>query len=457
MPNSQEAEEGLLSCIFQDPDRIMEARAKLQPEAFYHCETRTIFEELLTMDQEGIPLESVALNIRLNDQGKIERGLVRQGQATIIACSLVIPAYFDRYLKMIHDRWTLRKGIHGHLLAVRLMFRHLTDRMESEVAGTLTDCQNIVQMSLDGVKFDTGSSATLRECLSEHIDHMMELQQKKDAGIETLIPTGFPTLDRRAGGIGLNEYWLVTGPTKSGKSVLAGQIVKHAARRGFKAKIYTNEVQRVSYAGRFLASESSEFDGTVERHGFVNRKQQNEYSRAITALKNSIGDFIIIDNAAGKYVEDVVADMRLEARSGTVLFVVDLIGKLRTRASHGNRERELAHISGCLSDATKTLGIACLVVAQENEDGAVRESKALGMDCEAWLKLVHVRAEKRRGTVKFGSSSSEMDTQDEIIRNRRKLIVQLARGFAAGDVIDCAFDGARFFIAELDNHRTEES
>lgn len=446
MPQSKQAEEAFLAGIFQDPQLILEARLKVLPQAFYTEETRTIYEEMLTMDQEELAIEPVSLDGRLSDQGKIGTQVGR-GRVLEIATSMIIPAHFARYREMIAERWTLRKGIHGHLLAVQRLFRHLRDHAERPAAEGLTDAASLVQLAIDGTVLDSGTSATLKSCLDEHIEHMSNLWQNQQNGEMTLIPTGFPTLDRASGGIARNEYWLITGPTKAGKSVLAGQIIKHAAGQGRTCKIYTNEVTRVSYAGRFLASESKDFDGSIERQGFRSKEQMGYYQRAVSVLMNTIGNNVIIDNAAGKYVEDIIADMRMEARRGVSLFVVDLIGKVLTRASHGNRERELAHISGRLSDATKVYDVACVVVAQENDEGAVRESKAIAMDCEAWLKLVHVYRDPKGRVKKFGDELASKEP--ELIRDRRNIVVQLARGFASGDVIPCFFDGPRFLLGEL--------
>jgi replicative DNA helicase len=282
------------------------------------------------------------------------------------------------------------------------------------------------------------------------MDHMALLTERIQAGQTPLIPTGIPSLDRASGGIGQDEFWLVTGPTKSGKSVLTGCIGVNASQKGFKTKIYTNEVGRRTYAGRILASAAEGIDGTIERKGLTTRAQQSAYANAQNCLMKSIGKMMIIDNASGKYVEDLVADMRQESESGVKLFIVDLIGKIRTRQNFASRERELSHISLSLYEATKRYKCACIVVAQENEDGQVRESRSLAMDCEAWIKVCHVfnQPEKKR----FSGTS-----EPEIVRDRRDILVELARGFAAGDKIRCLFDGGRFLIRELSSDNwTEE-
>lgn len=442
LPFAMDAEQGVLSSIIQEPSRMLEARLKMQPQAFYHEANRTVFEELLTMDQEGAMLDPILLTNRLRDQGKLDR-IGGPSMITELFTFTPVPSHFGYYMKIVRSKWMMRREIHGHLMAIDLCFGHGKTEQDLEVESVLNDCDAVLALARDGVKIDLKSSATLTQCLAEHVQHMQDLQEKKDAGQMPLISTGFPTLDRTSGGIAENEYWLVTGPTKAGKSILAGNIVKHAANKGCVSKIYTNEVQRVAYAGRFLASESQHFDGAIERHGFDNRNQMDHYSQAVRTLTQTIGSKVIIDNAAGKYVEDIVADIRMEAQKGVRLFIVDLIGKLRSRAPSYSRENELAGISNRLADATKTFGVAIIAVAQENDDGAVRESKALAMDCEAWLKLAHVYKEPEKKM--FGA----VEKKPEMMRDQRRLIVEVARGFASGDSILCHFNGARFLLAEM--------
>jgi replicative DNA helicase len=220
----------------------------------------------------------------------------------------------------------------------------------------------------------------------------------------------------------------------------------HAARRGFPTVVFTNELGRVQYTGRLIASESSISLGGIDRHGFQNRAEQEAYQVAVKKLRSDAGKNYKIDTSAGRYVEDIVAQIRVEAQAGFKLFIVDLVGKLRTRQKCGNREQELAHVSLSLCDATKKYNVAIIAVAQENSDGDVRESKSLAMDCEAWLKVAHVLT-----TPEKKNSFSKEKKEPEIIRDRRYIIVELARGFAAGDKILCFFDGPRFTLRELSN------
>jgi len=444
LPHSIESEKGVISALLQDPSRIFRLRAKMEAAAFYQEAHRVIYTELLTMENENIPIDVINLTNRLRDQRTLDKV---GGPAELMELFAFIPspALCEHYVNDVLARYRQRRAIEGFSAALELVSAH---EPSEDLQSTLNDAQAAILAALDGRSMEN-TSASLTECLHEHMDHMALLTERIKTGQTPLIPTGIPSLDKVSGGIGQDEFWLVTGPTKSGKSVLTGCIGVHAAYKGFKTKIYTNEVGRRTYAGRILASAAEGIDGTIERKGINTRQQQDAYAKAQSELMRSIGKVISIDNASGKYVEDIVADIRQESEGGVKLFIVDLIGKIRTRQNFNSRERELAHISLSLYEATKRYKCACIVVAQENEGGQVRESRSLAMDCEAWIKVCHVftQPEKKR----FAGAA-----EPEIIRDRRDILVELARGFAAGDKIRCIFDGGRFLIRELSNDQEDD-
>lgn len=443
LPHSDESEKGVLSSIIQDPRRLSTLRSKLGPDSFYHESNRVIYTELLAMDEHDIPIDPIAITNRLREQEKLERV---GGAAAIIEIFTFIPSptHCAIYAKSVADLHRQRRAIHGHALALQQLQRHGKEDADSDIETTINTASATVQSFLDSDTAVANTTATLSQCLNEHLEFMVMMQDRIDSGKNALIPTGIPSIDNNCGGIGLNEYWLVTGPTKSGKSVLTGNISMHAAVKGFPTMVFTNELGRVQYTGRLIAAESEVLINGIDRHGFKDRKQQEAYQNALKKLKGDAGKTYKIDTSAGRYVEDIVAQIRHEAQAGFMLFIVDLIGKIRTRQKFGSREQELAHISLSLCDATKRFNVAIIAVAQENSDGDVRESKSLAMDCECWLKVAHVMTspEKKRG---FGKT----EEKPEIVRDRRDIVVELARGFAAGDRIRCLFDGPRFQIREL--------
>lgn len=456
LPHSAESEKGVLSAVLQDPRYIRVVRQRIRPEAFYKEDLRTLYVEMLTADEAGLPIDLVTITNRLRDQNLLERA----GGAfalTEIFSFIPSPSHFEHYLTDLIGRWRLRQVIHGYAKALKGLQSAFTDGLADTTSEGVSSSINLASQTVQafvGDYVDAGdTTATLKDCLMEHMDYMAKLTERLDKGENPLIPTGIPTLDSVCGGIGADEYWLVTGPTKSGKSVLTGNIAVNAARRKVRTKVYTNEVGRRAYAGRILCAGSDKLTGAMDRHGLRERWIQEEYAKAQKKIVGEIGSLLLIDNAAGKFVEDIVADIRVEKEKGTGLFVVDLIGKIRSRERFGSREQEIAHISGSLCNATKTYEVPIIVVSQENDEGQVRESRSLAFDCECWLRIKHFSPEQKKSR---GFSKSE--EKPDIVQDRRDLVVELARGFAAGSKIPCIFDGGRYLIREMqkDDHEKRD-
>lgn len=447
LPHSVEAEEGIIGAILHDPRHLALARLRLMNEAFHLGRCRDMWIELLTMEENSIPIDAVTLTGRLREAGKLDH-CGGPGKVTELGCLMPSPAHFKFWLEDVENKWKARRAIEGYARALAMVQGINRDE---NIASVIASSSTVAQSFLDSVTATVATTAYLSDCLTEHAEHMTVLTERVMSGNDPLIKTGIPTLDKNCGGIGKDEYWLVTGPTKSGKSVLTGNIAVNAALRGHKVKIFSNEVGRRTYAGRIVAMQADDMDGTIERKGLVDRRSQETYAKAVTQVQRSIGRLVKIDNSAGRFVEDIVADIRNEAEQGCELVIVDLIGKVRSRQRWETREREIAHISLSLYEATKRYNVAIIAVAQENEDGQIRESRSPAMDCEAWLKVNYVNAEKQKG--RFSK-----ETSSEILQDRRNLIVELARGFAAGDRIPMLFNGKKFTMREIthDDDWTEQ-
>lgn len=453
LPHAPEAEAGLLGGLMQGMMPIIDCRQALQPAAFYFEKNRIIYEELLSMDEAGLKCDPALVTQRLRDRNVLDK-VGGPSEISQLYGAFTFNAQCQFYIDSLLERWKLRRAIHGYALALQTLQNHGADDPSLKVQTTVNTAAQTVQVYTESLTAKAGTSASLSECLNEHMEHMWSLETRLKAGGKALIPTGFPTLDHLAGGIGLDEYWLLSGPTKSGKTVAAACIAKNAAENKFRTKYYSFEVGRKTMAGRVIVGASDKLTGGIERRGMPEKWEQAEYQTAMLKLQRSIGGILHIDNAAGKYVEDLVMDMRMEADMGTRLVVVDLIGKIRTRQRFGNREQELAHISLSIYEATKNYGIAAIVLTQENEEGQARDSRSMMMDCEAWLKIAHVKASTStpatgKGARKVPMIGAPAEPKAENSNNRRNLIIEVARGFASGDCIPCFFDGPHFKMGEL--------
>src|SRR5512140_3287164 len=73
-PHSEEAEQGVLGCILLDPPTTLsEVLTKLRagPGAFYDLRHQIIFQAMLDLWTERVPVDLISLQQRLKDQHKL--------------------------------------------------------------------------------------------------------------------------------------------------------------------------------------------------------------------------------------------------------------------------------------------------------------------------------------------------------------------------------------------------
>jgi replicative DNA helicase len=278
----------------------------------------------------------------------------------------------------------------------------------------------------------------MTECVLEHVDYMEALA----TGAMILFPIGIPAFDKRARGIACDEYCLITGPTKSGKTTLAQKIFKLACiaakeNPGLgKGAYYSGEVSPRTIGARAIFN-TGYVSAHIERSGFTNIEDQENYMHATRRVLTDMGETATVVNACGMAIEEVLADMRQKWETGHRLFVLDYIGKFYSSRTFNNREREIAYMSGRLFDFSKRPGkpAAVICLAQLNDDGQVRDCRGLEHDCDMHLKIARVFKQEK------GKEPVEVPTQ-------RSLIVERGRSIEAGYSIPIYFEGCHYKFEE---------
>jgi replicative DNA helicase len=96
----------------------------------------------------------------------------------------------------------------------------------------------------------------------------------------------------------------------------------------------------------------------------------------------------IIDDC--QTVEEIRAEARRLKREHNIEFMgVDYIQRVHARSAKrdANREQEISYISSVLKSTAKELGIPVMAPSQLNDDGKLRESRAIGQDADGVWEL----------------------------------------------------------------------
>ena len=93
-PHSIEAEEAVLGSLLIDPDALFEVSSFLRADAFYRAQNRWIYESMLALSENRVPLDVVTLIEELRRRERLEE---IGGESTVISLLNAVPT-----LSLIH-------------------------------------------------------------------------------------------------------------------------------------------------------------------------------------------------------------------------------------------------------------------------------------------------------------------------------------------------------------------
>lgn len=441
MPQAPDAEKGVLQVIAGRPDRLAQVRAKITPDAFLARPERVLYEAILTMTDSDQSIDALTLTHHMRAAGTLEfvGGVSWIHEMTM---SFAAEHSFPRYFELLVEAWTLRKALTGYAQGMQRMFAHRIGIDAQGAGSVLAECGEIITSAVEGNQSADERTVTMHECVMEHLDYMEALK----TGTSLVYPIGLPSFDKRARGIAGDEYCLLTGPTKGGKSTMAQKIFQRTAAAGTMSVYYTGEVSPRSIGGRAIYN-TGHVNASMDRTGMINEEHQIHYQRATREVCESIGKTGIVVNACGMSIEQVISDMKQKWERGARMFILDYIGKFFSSQRFNNREREISHMSHALFNFTKRPGkqAAMVCLAQLNDAGEVRDCRGLEHDCDMHLKIRRV----------FLKPKTRDDPPEEV-PNRRAIVVERGRSIESGYRIPIFFDGAHFKFEECDEDSREQ-
>lgn len=429
LPQSPEAELAVLQHCFARPDDVGDVLAQIPDSAFYHPGRRLLFESIGHMTGEGIPIEYLAATNYLTDNGLLSR-FGNQGDLSEVALS-VGPANWGYYRDILLDKWKAREVIAMCSEAAQQARSQPADGNVDEWLSTLTE--RILGLSVDRQQKRERPFSVL---VDRALDRYEEAARR--GGAMPGVSTGFPGLDRATGGKQAGQLWVIGGGTSDGKSAYAQQTALHIASQGVPVAIYTLEMPDDEVVDRFFVMHSR-VESSFFKHGIT----RNDHLRALALTSTALrGLPVTVRDVSGIKISPLLADMRLLAKRGVRHFVVDYGQLIEGEGKMRSREEEVAKVSRNLKAAAKQLSVSIDLLSQLNDDGKLRESRAIGFDADVVATLsCPVTKEKKDG--------EWIEARQE---GRRILFLGKNRNGPRSIAFPMKFDGATFTFTEETTH-----
>lgn len=201
------------------------------------------------------------------------------------------------------------------------------------------------------------------------------------------VATGIPTFDQMTGGLVPGQLVVIGGATGGGKSALGVQMAFWAATKDRAGLIYCLEMTGDEITDRILSGESRVPLSAI-RHKALTNDQLNKVNVAISRF--ATGPAMVIEDSSDMTILQLRSNARRHAAQRKLAIVVVDYCQLITgtgRFDGSNREREVAEVSRNLKQMAKELKVPVILLSQLNDEGRLRESRAIGQDADIVLKI----------------------------------------------------------------------
>jgi len=352
-PQSKEAETSVLGALLIDKDAVLSVAEVLKPAHFYDSSFGLIYEALITLFEEGTPIDLVTVAEKLKKKKALKK-IGGRAALTKIANSVPTSSHAVHYANIIKNLYIKREliSIAGDINEVAfdegLEADEALDRSEQLVFA-------LSQHTLRGIPI------SLRDVLSESFDRLDELQ-KRGEGMRG-IPTGFTDLDNLLAGMQKSNMLVLAARPGIGKTAFALNIARFVAvEKKLPTCFFSLEMSKEELVDRLLVRQA-QIDSWKMKTGRLDEDDFSNLSEAMGVLAEA--PLYIDDMPALSVLEMRTKARRLQVEAGLELIVVDYMQLIRGRGLE-NRAQEVSEISQGLKNMARELKIPVLALSQLN-------------------------------------------------------------------------------------------
>lgn len=349
-PHSEEAELSVLGAILINKDSIGLISQKISPKDFYDEIHSKIFEAMLSLYEEGRPIDMLTLTKRLK---KLKYDKVDASYLTDLLNAVPTAANIEQYADIISEDSTKRSLINLGSNIVEMGFmeeksaEELLDKTESSVFA-MSQGHNI------------RGFIPIKDSLAESFDRIDELH-KSGAGLRG-VRTGFSDIDNILSGMQASNLLILAARPGQGKTALIVNIAQNIAVVEKKpVGIFSLEMSQEELVDRLLVGQA-DVDAWRLKTG---KLSENDFAKLSEAMGLLADAPIFIDDTPGISVSQIrTKARRLQMEHNVSIIIVDYLQLVDPGKHYDNRVQEVSIVSQALKNLARELKIPVLAVSQ---------------------------------------------------------------------------------------------
>lgn len=433
-PHNTEAEQSVLGAILLSKEAISLVSESLKPEDFYENANAKIFDAMLSLFEQGKPIDILTLTkaLKKDKSNKIDTSYLSD-----LLNAVPTAANIEHYAEIIREDSTKRKLISVGTQIVEMGF------MEDKEADELLDKTEQSVFSMTQGHSSSGFTP-IKESLAESFDRIDELH-KSGAGLRG-VKTGFSDIDSILSGMQASNLLILAARPGQGKTAMIVNMAQNIAiNEKLPVGIFSLEMSQEELVDRLLVGQA-DVDAWRLKTGKLNESDFAKLSEAMGLLADAP---IYIDDTPGISVSQIrTKARRLQLEHKVALIIVDYLQLVDPGKHYDNRVQEVSIVSQALKNLARELKIPVLAVSQLSRAvehrgerrpqlADLRESGAIEQDADVVMFIYRPDIE----------IANVMQT---------KLLIAKHRNGPMGEV-DLLFRGDRIKFYSIDKKREESS
>ncbi|MDF2887391.1 MAG: replicative helicase [Lacrimispora sp.] len=353
LPHSIEAEQSVIGSMLMDRDAIIAASEIVTAGEFYQHQYGVMFEAMLELFNENLPVDLVTLQNRLKEKDVPPEVSSLEFVRDIIT-TVPTSANVKSYAKIVRDKAVLRRLIKINEDIANTCYAG-KEPLENILASTEKTIFNLLQNR------NSGDFVPIRQVAMNVLEKIEEAS--KNQGTVTGIPTGFIDLDYKTSGLQPSDFVLIAARPSMGKTAFVLNLVDHVAvKKGLPAMVFSLEMSKEQLVNRMLAMESN-VDSQKLRTGTLSDSDWDAVVEGIGVIGNSK---LIIDDTPGISIMELRSRCRkMKLEYGLSVVIIDYLQLMSGSGKGGeNRQQEISEISRSLKALARELSAPVIALSQ---------------------------------------------------------------------------------------------
>lgn len=365
LPHNAEAEQIVLGSVLLDPESIAQIAGMLRPDQFYVQRHQVIYETMLDMYDNAVPIEGTLLLEHLREQGEFLSEEDSQ-YLILLATNASTIKNLDYYTKIITDAANLRRVIE-------------TCRELSEMSYSNTELKTVLELAEQRFYDISNGKQTaqlhrLGTVARAEIDRLTEME-KDETGKFAPIKVGISDFDNFLGGLNNSDLFLLAARPGVGKTSFALNIAYNIALSAQynprKSVVFFSLEMSKEQLARRIISTACRIESEKLRLGKLDR---NDWDELLKVWRTNIRDLsFFIDDTPNITALDMKSKVRKVPNLG--LIVIDYLQLMNSARNIESRVQEISEITRSLKLMAKELNVPVILLSQLSRGIEKREDQ----------------------------------------------------------------------------------